>query len=73
MIRPDRDEPIHDLFPSESADFVTPESETDGRATLARLNRLHQRTRPGDPRLEARIVLRAALDRLPNLRLAGAR
>lgn len=54
MIRPDRAEPIFDLFPPES--FVTEASERDGRALLDRLNGLHRQTRRGDPRLQARIA-----------------
>ena len=56
MIRPDREEPIFDLFPPESAKFVTDASEVEGRAALARLNRLHRETRADDPRLDARIA-----------------
>jgi hypothetical protein len=56
MIRPDRAQPIHDLHPHADGGFVTPASERDGRATLARLNRAHLRGREDDPRLEARIA-----------------
>ena len=56
MIRPDRPEPIFDLFPPASADFITPSSEADGRAMLERLNRLHEEQRADDVRLEARIA-----------------
>ena len=56
MIRPEREQPISDLFPAASADFVTPESERDGRGALARLNRMHQQGRSDDARLEARIA-----------------
>ena len=55
LIRAGRENPIHDLFPPESADFVTPESERDGLALLERLNRGHLASRAGDSRLEARI------------------
>ncbi|MDE0108210.1 MAG: DUF1501 domain-containing protein, partial [Bryobacterales bacterium] len=55
MIRAGRENPIHDLFPPASADFVTPESERDGLALLERLNRQHLASRGGDSRLEARI------------------
>ncbi len=55
MIRAGRENPIHDLFPPASADFVTPESERDGLALLERLNRRHLASRGGDSRLEARI------------------
>ena len=56
MIRPGREHPIHDLFPAEEAAFVTEESERDGRAALARLNRLHGAERAEDQRLDARIA-----------------
>ncbi len=55
MIRAGRQNPIHDLFPPASADFVTPESEKAGLALLERLNRQHLASRSGDSRLEARI------------------
>jgi hypothetical protein len=55
MIRAGRKNPIHDLFPPASADFVTPESEKDGLALLEQLNRQHLASRGGDSRLEARI------------------
>ncbi len=55
MIRAGRQNPIHDLFPPASADFVTPESEQEGLALLERLNRQHLASRGGDSRLEARI------------------
>jgi hypothetical protein len=47
--------PIADLLPTKQGDFVTPRAETDGRDLLARLNRIHAATRPGDDRLDARI------------------
>jgi len=55
MIRPGDENPIYDLFPAEN-DYVTPESEADGRKVLAQLNRKHQQNRPGDSRLEARLA-----------------
>ncbi len=55
MIRAGRENPIHDLFPPDSAGFVTPASERDGLALLERMNRGHLASRPGDSRLEARI------------------
>lgn len=55
MIRAGRQNPIHDLFPPASADFVTPESEEEGLALLERLNRQHLASRSADSRLEARI------------------
>ena len=56
MIRPDRPEPIFDLFPPDSAGFITPTSESDGRQMLERLNRLHAESRADDMRLDARIA-----------------
>lgn len=47
--------PIHDLFPPSSAKFVSKESERDGLALLAKMNRAHQEARPDDSRLDARI------------------
>ncbi|MDE0105600.1 MAG: DUF1501 domain-containing protein [Bryobacterales bacterium] len=55
MIRAGRENPIHDLFPPPSADFVTPESEKAGLEALERFNRVHLAARPNDSRLEARI------------------
>ncbi len=55
MIRAGRENPIHDLFPPESADYITPESEADGLKLLEKLNRGHMAKRDGDSRLEARI------------------
>ena len=55
MIRAGRPNPIHDLFPPESAEFITPESETEGLALLEKLNRRHLAQRQGDSRLEGRI------------------
>jgi len=55
MLRAGRPNPIHDLFPPESADYITEASEADGLRTLERLNRLHQQGRERDTRLEARI------------------
>ena len=55
MIRAGRENPIHDLFPPSSAEFITPASEADGLALLKRINRRHMRGREGDSRLEARI------------------
>lgn len=56
MVRPDRAEPIADLFPPESAPFITAGSESQSRSALAELNRLHQQHRADDQRLEARIA-----------------
>ncbi len=54
MIRPDRAEPIVDLFPPEHASS-SPNDEAEGRALLAALNERHRAERPGDSRLAARI------------------
>ncbi|MBH00291.1 MAG: sulfatase [Solibacterales bacterium] len=55
MIRVGRPNAIHDLFPPESANFITPSAEIDTLATLEKLNRAHLQRHPGDSRLEARI------------------
>jgi len=55
MMRAGRPNPIHDLFPPESANFITDESESEGLELLERLNRTHMAEREGDSRLEARI------------------
>ena len=52
MIRPSAASPIADLFPPPG---VTREADADLLAGLARLNRRHEATRPGDSRLDARI------------------
>jgi hypothetical protein len=56
MIRVGKPNPIYDLFPAESAKFVTKESERAGARLLADLNREHLRNRAGDSRLDARIA-----------------
>jgi hypothetical protein len=56
MIRVGKPNPIFDLFPPESARFITPESERAGLALLQKLNREHLATREGDSRLDARIA-----------------
>ena len=56
MIRVGKPNPIFDLFPPDSAQFITRESEKDGLALLQELNRRHQSTHPGDSRLDARIA-----------------
>ena len=48
--------PIEHLFPPESAEFITPQSETEGLALLNRLNREHAQQWQGDSRLDARIA-----------------
>ena len=55
MIRAGRENPIHDLFPPSTADFISPESEAAGLELLETLNRRHMVGREGDTRLEARI------------------
>lgn len=56
MIRVGKPNPIHDLFPPNSAAFITPESERDTQALLRDFNRAHTTTREGDSRLDARIA-----------------
>src|SRR5207237_4797152 len=56
MIRVGKTNPIYDLFPSESAKFVTKQSEHDTLDLLGQLNRAHAATRAGDSRLDARIA-----------------
>ena len=55
MMRVGRQNAIHDLFPPDSAKFITPAAEVDTLETLDKLNREHLSGRPGDSRLEARI------------------
>ena len=55
MIRAGRPNPIHDLFPPESAKYINGQSEADGLALLEKLNRAHMAARGADSRLEARI------------------
>jgi hypothetical protein len=54
ILRPHAPVPIANLRPPASPG-ITPESESEGLALLADLNRAHLRERPGDSRLEARI------------------
>jgi hypothetical protein len=56
MIRAGRPNPIYDLFPPESAKFITRDSDSAGLALLEKLNRRHAATREGDSRLDARIA-----------------
>lgn len=56
MIRVGQPNPIHDLFPPASAQFVTPAAEREGAELLKRLNRQHAAVRAGDARLDARIA-----------------
>jgi hypothetical protein len=48
--------PIADLFPPNSAKFITRESESEGLSLLGAMNREHLADWPGDSRLEARIA-----------------
>ena len=54
MVQPSAATPIADLFPPRGS-YVTPQSDRDGLAVLADLNRKHQSLREGDSRLDARI------------------
>lgn len=54
MIRTGDEQPIADLFPRADS-FVNSKMDSDGLASLEKLNRQHLATRPGDSRLEARI------------------
>jgi hypothetical protein len=56
MIRVGQPNPIYNLFPPETARFVTRESEREGRVLLEQINRDHAATREGDSRLDARIA-----------------
>jgi hypothetical protein len=47
---------IPDLAPSPKTNFVTPESDNEGRDLLAKWNQRHAQENPGDTRLEARIA-----------------
>jgi hypothetical protein len=55
LIRPNAKNPIADLFPPQSAKFITPKSDNEGQDLLKRLNGEHLKDRSGDSRLEARI------------------
>lgn len=56
MIRVGKPNPIFDLFPPDSAKFITPGSEKEGLALLKELNQSHLAMRDGDSRLDARIA-----------------
>ena len=56
MIQPTLPTPIANLHPPKSAEYITPQSEADGRILLDQLNAKHLSIRPGDSRLEARIA-----------------
>jgi hypothetical protein len=55
MIRAGRENPIHDLFPPDTADYVTAASEKATLGVLEKLNRQHAERSGGDSLLEARI------------------
>lgn len=55
-IRVGTPDPISDLEPPASANFITKESESAGMALLARINRQHLASHEGDSRLDARIA-----------------
>jgi hypothetical protein len=55
MVRPAAQNPIFDLFPPGEAG-VTAEAQKEGLDLLNRFNRDHERSRPGDSRLSARIA-----------------
>ncbi len=54
-VHPDREAPIHDLFPSPVGEFVTTEGTAAGLEVAERLNRRHAASRADDARLDARI------------------
>src|SRR4051812_46518180 len=56
MIKPTAKNPIADLFPPESAKYITKQSESEGLALLEKLNREHLAENEGDSRLDARIA-----------------
>ncbi len=56
MIRVGQPNPIFNLFPPDSAKFITPAAERDGMALIQSLNKDYAATRPGDSRLDARIA-----------------
>jgi len=56
MVRVGKPNPIFDLFPPDSAKFVTRETEPGSLALIQQLNRQYAAQRPGDTRLDARIA-----------------
>jgi len=56
MIRVGQPNPIFNLFPPESAKFITKESEREGLELIQAMNRNYAATREGDSRLDARIA-----------------
>jgi hypothetical protein len=55
IIYPGSEDPVADLFPHKSAQYITPESETATQLLLGELNRRNASQHPEDPRLEGRI------------------
>ena len=55
VVQPGAAEPIADLHPHPSAQWLTADSDAATRRALERLNRAHLESRAGDSRLEARI------------------
>jgi hypothetical protein len=68
QIRVGKPNPIYDLFPPASAEYINAESERDGRALLRQLNETHAAERAGDTRLDARI---ASYEMAANLQLSA--
>ena len=56
MIRVGKPNPIYDLFPPDSARFITRDSERDTQSVLKQLNTSYRDIRDGDSRLDARIA-----------------
>jgi hypothetical protein len=56
MIRVGQPNPIFNLFPPDSAKFITPEAERDGLELIQALNKNYSANREGDSRLDARIA-----------------
>ncbi len=56
IIKPTAPIPIADLYPPESAKFITKASEEEGLALLSRMNRDHLARSEGDSRLDARVA-----------------
>jgi hypothetical protein len=56
MIRPNAKNPIADLFPPKSAEFIDAARDRESLALLKQLNVEHLKSREGDSRLEARIA-----------------
>lgn len=55
IVRVGRPNPIYDLFPPESAGFITKESDRAGLELIQSFNKQHAALRQGDSRLDARI------------------